>query len=89
MDHDIYTSHDAIGKVYICLNSLADSGQQATNTMDGWFPIYDTLHGIRGQVHLTVKVELIRDQHRFKQSSCGVMFFACECLYILHALLSR
>ena len=76
MDYDTYTAHDAIGKVYICLNSLADSGSQ--NTLDGWFPIFDTLHGVRGEAHVIVKVEVIKDQHRFRQSSCGIRFFACE-----------
>ena len=34
--------------------------------------------GIRGEVKLMVKVEILKDQHRFKQSSCGIMFFVCE-----------
>ena len=76
MDYDTYTAHDVIGKVYICLNSLADSGSQ--NTLDGWFPIFDTLHGVRGEAHVIVKVEIIKDQHRFRQSSIGIRFFACE-----------
>ena len=74
LDHDMYTSHDAIGKVYIRLDSLTGG----VNSMDGWFPIFDTLHGIRGEVHLMVKVEVVADQHRLKQSSYGVTFFACE-----------
>ena len=90
MDYDTYTAHDAIGKVYICLNSLADSGSQ--NTLDGWFPIFDTLHGVRGEVHVIVKVEIIKDQHRFRQSSCGIRFFACESklvyMYIIHVHVS-
>ena len=76
MDYDTYTAHNSIGKVYIYLNSLADSGSQ--NTLDGWFPIFDTLHGVRGDAHVIVKVEIIKDQHRFGQSSCGIRFFACE-----------
>ena len=70
----MYTAHDAIGKVYIRLDSLTGG----VNSMDGWFPIFDTLHGIRGEVHLVVKVEVVVDQHRLKQSSYGVTFFACE-----------
>lgn len=34
--------------------------------------------GIRGEVHVKAKVKMIKDQHRFKQSSCGVQFFASE-----------
>ena len=84
MDYDTYTAHDAIGKVYICLNPLADSG--STNTLDGWFPIFDTLHGVRGEVRVIVKVEIIKDQHRFRQSSCGIRFFACEYNVIIPGL---
>ena len=43
MDYDTYSAHDAIGKVYICLNALADGS--AASLLDGWFPIFDTLHG--------------------------------------------
>jgi len=43
--------------------------------MWGWFPIYDTMHGIRGEVHCAVKVDLFSDSNRFRQSSCGVRFF--------------
>ena len=166
MDYDTYSAHDAIGKVYICLNPLVDSSS-ATTMMEGWFPIFDTLHGVcvcvcaccmcvcvhacvcvsfvclciciymymyvitilssslspslplslspspslplslspslplslplspslslslppslpppppgvRGEVRVKVKLEMIIDHHRFKQSSCGVRFFACE-----------
>jgi len=48
MDHDTYSAHDLIGKVYICLNPLADGGgAPSSSTLDGWFPIFDTLHGER------------------------------------------
>ncbi|XP_054270265.1 uncharacterized protein LOC128991428 isoform X2 [Macrosteles quadrilineatus] len=45
------------------------------NTMSGWFPVYDTMHGIRGEVNVIVKVELFSDFNKFRQSSCGVQFF--------------
>jgi hypothetical protein len=49
MDHDTYSSHNAIGKVYIPLDFLTDAtGMQNSGTLDGWFPIYDTLHGEEG-----------------------------------------
>ena len=46
--------------------------------MCGWLPIYDTLHGVRGEVNLMVKVELFSDHNRYRQSSCGVQFFCSE-----------
>ena len=38
---------------------------------------YCLFPGIRGEVLVKVKLDMIRDQHRFKQSSCGVRFFTC------------
>ncbi|XP_074605464.1 C2 domain-containing protein 5 isoform X3 [Brevipalpus obovatus] len=73
MDYDTYSANDAIGKVYIDLNPLLFKGEK--NAMWGWFPIYDTMHGIRGEVHCAVKVDLFSDSNRFRQSSCGVRFF--------------
>eukprot|EP00090_Calanus_glacialis_P002820 TRINITY_DN12088_c0_g1_i1.p1 TRINITY_DN12088_c0_g1~~TRINITY_DN12088_c0_g1_i1.p1 ORF type:complete len:1008 (-),score=354.04 TRINITY_DN12088_c0_g1_i1:52-3075(-) len=43
--------------------------------MSGWLPVYDTMHGIRGEVQIIVKVELFSDLNKFRQSSCGVQFF--------------
>ncbi|XP_044741540.1 C2 domain-containing protein 5 isoform X2 [Chrysoperla carnea] len=45
------------------------------SVFSGWVPVYDTMHGIRGEVNITVKVELFNDFNKFKQSSCGVQFF--------------
>lgn len=46
--------------------------------MTGWIPVYDTMHGIRGEVNIIVKVELFSDFNKFRQSSCGVQFFYCK-----------
>jgi len=43
LDHDTYSAHDAIGKVYIDLNPLLI--QRKDNVISGWYPIYDTMHG--------------------------------------------
>ncbi|KAF4529026.1 hypothetical protein B566_EDAN016875, partial [Ephemera danica] len=47
----------------------------AGSSFSGWVPVFDTMHGIRGEVNLTVKVELFSDTNKFRQSSCGVKFF--------------
>ncbi len=47
-------------------------------SMSGWLPIYDTIHGIRGEVNVMVKVELFSDLNKFRQSSCGVPFFCSK-----------
>ncbi|XP_032895354.1 C2 domain-containing protein 5 isoform X2 [Amblyraja radiata] len=73
LDHDTYSANDAIGKVYIDIDPLLSN--EAATTLSGWFPIYDTLHGIRGEINVMVKVDLFNDLNRFRQSSCGVKFF--------------
>ncbi|XP_069384770.1 C2 domain-containing protein 5 isoform X35 [Paralichthys olivaceus] len=73
LDHDTYSANDAIGKVYIDIDPLLSN--EAASVISGWFPIYDTIHGIRGEINILVKVELFNDLNRFRQSSCGVKFF--------------
>jgi len=48
------------------------------SVMTGWIPVYDTMHGIRGEVNIIIKVELFSDFNKFRQSSCGVQFFYCK-----------
>uniref|UniRef100_A0A4W5QIR4 C2 domain-containing protein 5 n=1 Tax=Hucho hucho TaxID=62062 RepID=A0A4W5QIR4_9TELE len=73
LDHDTYSANDAIGKVYIDIDPLLSC--EAATVISGWFPIYDTIHGIRGEINVLVKVDLFNDLNRFRQSSCGVKFF--------------
>ncbi|CAH0760852.1 unnamed protein product [Diatraea saccharalis] len=86
MDHDTYSANDAIGKVVISLSPLL--AREANNTkgtaappggavMSGWIPVFDTMHGIRGELNVIVKVELFSDFNKYKTSSCGVQFFHC------------
>ncbi|CAG2224987.1 C2 domain-containing protein 5 [Mytilus edulis] len=74
LDYDTYSAHDAIGKVYVDLNPLLS--KETPNMISGWFPIYDTMHGIRGELNIIVRVELFTDVNKFRQSSCGVQFFS-------------
>uniref|UniRef100_T1HPR1 C2 domain-containing protein n=1 Tax=Rhodnius prolixus TaxID=13249 RepID=T1HPR1_RHOPR len=81
MDYDTYSANDAIGKVYLNLNplllpSFSSSYVDFRITINGWLPVYDTMHGIRGEVSIIVKLELFEDFNRFRQSSCGVHFFS-------------
>ncbi|KPM03582.1 C2 domain-containing protein [Sarcoptes scabiei] len=75
MDYDTYSANDAIGKVYIDLNPLLQ--KDSKHVLSGWFPIYDTMHGIRGEINCIVKVALFSDANRYRQSSCGFKFFYC------------
>ncbi|XP_035896718.1 C2 domain-containing protein 5 [Anopheles stephensi] len=79
MDYDTYTANDAIGKVYINLSPLLHSTSKSRtgkgSITSGWLPVYDTIHGVRGEIHVIVKVDLFTDFNKFRQSSCGVLFF--------------
>eukprot|EP00123_Amoebidium_parasiticum_P021357 comp65939_c0_seq1/m.48006 comp65939_c0_seq1/g.48006 ORF comp65939_c0_seq1/g.48006 comp65939_c0_seq1/m.48006 type:complete len:284 (-) comp65939_c0_seq1:8-859(-) len=77
-DYDKISSDDAIGKVYISLGSLllADKPMQ----LAGWYPIYDTIRGIRGEINIAVKIELVQNQNPHSDSSVGVKIFAMSVL---------
>lgn len=75
MDYDTYTANDAIGKVYINLSPLLHKSPSDNGPISGWLPVYDTIHGIRGEINVIVKVDLFTDFNKFRQSSCGVLFF--------------
>lgn len=91
MDHDTYSANDAIGKININLNpliipiidNLTSTHPGKASLMSGWIPVFDTMHGIRGEVNIMVKVELFTDSNKFRQSSCGVRFFHCKLLKII------
>ncbi|CAM9963369.1 unnamed protein product, partial [Choristocarpus tenellus] len=60
MDHDVYTTDDTIGQVYVDLSPLLMRTAHDQDTKDlviqGWLPIYDTLRGVRGALYLAIKV---------------------------------
>ncbi|KAL7061989.1 hypothetical protein AAHC03_01841 [Spirometra sp. Aus1] len=71
LDHDTYSAHDAIGRVYFDLTPLLQAGQK--RSLYGWFPLYDTMHGIRGEISLAIRVDMFTS--RQKLSSLNVRFF--------------
>lgn len=85
LDHDTYSANDTIGKIVISLSPLISrdpschSKFSSTGTvMSGWVPVFDTMHGMRGELNIIVKVELFSDYNKYKTSSCGVQFFHCS-----------
>lgn len=81
VDHDRISAHDVIGRVYVPLGPLmVGDTQTRPSAMDGWFPIYDTLRGARGEVRVIVKLEVLMDANRYRQSSAGVRFCALNSL---------
>jgi len=78
LDHDTYSSHDAIGKVYIDVDPLMAAGTD--QYISGWFPIYDTMHGIRGEILVIIRMDLFLDSNQYKQSCCGFRLFYASTL---------
>ncbi|KAI8610786.1 hypothetical protein BC830DRAFT_1069490, partial [Chytriomyces sp. MP71] len=77
MDYDQITYSDAIGAVFIDLNPLLawDSNSRDSNSLTGWFPIFDSLRGICGEIFITVKINFFGDTNRYSDSSTAVQFF--------------
>ena len=79
MDHDVYSSDDPVGVVHVDLSPLlmrSDETDGGDRMLKGWFPIYDTLRGVRGELHLEIKVDFISDENKYRDSAAGVSFFA-------------
>ena len=80
MDQDLYSS-ELIGIAYIDLNPLimrTIEGNDRNLQIKGWFPLFDTLRGLRGSLLVTVKLQFIGNDNPFQDSSAGVQFFACS-----------
>ncbi len=73
LDHDTYSAHDAIGKVYVDLNPLLTKDKPLF--ISGWFPIYDTMHGklvfwfLIGILHMYKKILLFHSPHPWGRSN--------------------
>lgn len=76
LDYDQITYNDAIGSVFFDLNPLLS---WESSQISGWFPIFDTLQGIRGEINISVKIQLF-DMNPFKDSSVGIQFFSIDSL---------
>ncbi|KAJ0393981.1 hypothetical protein P43SY_007496 [Pythium insidiosum] len=77
MDHDVYTSDATIGIVYVDLNCLL---MRDGHVIQGWFPVYDTLLGVRCELSLVVRLLYFGDVNPFRESSAGVQFFGLSTL---------
>jgi len=49
--------------------------KEGLGVIDGWFPLYDTLGGVRGELCLSIKLTFIGDKNPFRDSSAGVQLF--------------
>lgn len=80
MDFDQISRNDPIGQVSLDLNPLISGSSTGSFSsapqISGWFPIYDSLKGVRGELNVTVRLEYFGDVNPFKDSSAGVQFFS-------------
>jgi hypothetical protein len=50
---------------------VADDEGADERQISGWFPLYDTIRGIRGEINVQVKLQFFGDVNPFKDSSAG------------------
>ena len=82
LDGSASKNTSSLGLVYIDLNPLLlrtsaneHQRERGLEAIDGWFPLYDTLTGVRGELGLSVKINFIGDVNPFRDSSAGVQLF--------------
>ncbi|KAK8815382.1 hypothetical protein WA158_003594 [Blastocystis sp. Blastoise] len=83
LDRDLYTSDNVIGCVTIDMNPILmreDIKDLKPKKVSGWFPIYDTIYGLRGEIELEVIVHAIENLNPYKDGCLGVMFFSSPSL---------
>jgi hypothetical protein len=83
-DQDLYSS-ELIGVSYIDLNPLimrttTHSVDSKDLVISGWFPLYDTVKGMRGSLKVTIKLQFIGNENPFQDSSAGIQFFLSSTL---------
>lgn len=75
-----FSSNELIGTLYVDLNPLVM--RSATRGSDkellsihGWFPLYDTMKGVRGSLNIQIKLEPMSKSSKARESSFAVQFF--------------
>jgi len=64
-----------MGRPFGNMPSNITGGRGGGGVIDGWFPLYDTLGGVRGELGLSIKLTFIGDVNPFRDSSAGVQLF--------------
>lgn len=63
--------------MYVDLNCLL---MREGHVIQGWFPVYDTLLGVRCELSLVIRLHYFGDVNPFQESSAGVQFFGISTL---------
>lgn len=75
-DKDLVSSDNIIGTVVIDLDNLLTGWEN--EDWNGWFPIYDSVKGQRGEINISISVDFIRDYNPAKGIvHSGVFFSSC------------
>jgi len=64
-----------VGRIYDASYNDGSNDDNVDAKIDGWFPLYDTLNGVRGELQVSVKLQFIGDVNPFRDSSAGVQLF--------------
>ncbi|MFH4974479.1 hypothetical protein AB6A40_001188 [Gnathostoma spinigerum] len=63
MDYDTYSANDAIGRVFFDVSMMVGKIRKIESSdamkFSAWLPIYDTIYGIRGDLHIYVSLQLL------------------------------
>jgi hypothetical protein len=70
-----FNSSSDFGRDSSSRSAARTTSSTPTGVIDGWFPLYDTLGGVRGELGLSVKLTFIGDVNPFRDSSAGVELF--------------
>lgn len=74
-DEGAATNANAVNVLNNSTSALLSTTTGGGLGIDGWFPLYDTLAGVRGELCLSIKLNFIGDVNPFRESSAGVRFF--------------
>eukprot|EP01105_Mastigella_eilhardi_P017862 TRINITY_DN4116_c0_g1_i2.p1 TRINITY_DN4116_c0_g1~~TRINITY_DN4116_c0_g1_i2.p1 ORF type:complete len:696 (-),score=189.71 TRINITY_DN4116_c0_g1_i2:202-2151(-) len=73
-DKDVFSANDVIGSVHLDMSALLTPSPNPR--LSEWFPIYDTLRGLRGE--LRAKIVAVTNMEKAEKTSSSVQFFACS-----------
>ena len=77
-DKNIMTE-DFIGVVRVDMSACMDAEDEHAE-IQGWFPIWDTLRGLSGELRVRLRLEHIIDRNKYDGSVSGIKFFASSAL---------
>ncbi|GLG96185.1 Uncharacterized protein GBIM_03015, partial [Gryllus bimaculatus] len=78
-----------VGKIAGGTDPPSSGSAPAGTVFSGWIPVFDTMHGIRGEVNIIVKVELFSDFNKFRQSSCAPVIPSGYHVQVVHGFVEE